>query len=374
MSDFIMNAWYVGALSQEVQGDALFARRLLDRPILFYRKEDGTPVALHDRCPHRFAFLSKGRRMGDEVECIYHGLRFGPDGACTRSPYQDAPPANAVVASFPVVERHAMLWIWMGDPSLADPADIPDHSHMDVAAIRPLIWHMRFDGNWQLGNDNLMELTHLFWLHTSTIGGWKEDAGATPGETYSARTDEQGYVQSRTFVPDINRPATFYNGVPPGEPYDQWNDTEWVAPANMKFTMRARPAGREADVAPYMVQSHCITPETVNSSHYFSGISRIFDLDVDAAGDERFIAFFSGIFEREDGPIMADIEEQMGTPDLLALNPVILPRDRGAILVRRLVAKRLAAEARSMHSGNDVMTTDRAITADNARSDRVMTE
>jgi hypothetical protein len=71
---------------------------------------------------------------------------------------------------------------------------------------------------------------------------------------------------------------------------------------------------------------------------------------------------------------MADIEEQMGTPDLLALNPVILPRDRGAILVRRLVAKRLAAEARSMHSGNDVMTTDRAITADNARSDRVMTE
>jgi hypothetical protein len=40
----------------------------------------------------------------------------------------------------------------------------------------------------------------------------------------------------------------------------------------------------------------------------------------------------------------------MGTSDLLALNPVLLPRDRGAILVRRLVAKRLAAETLSGHA------------------------
>jgi phenylpropionate dioxygenase-like ring-hydroxylating dioxygenase large terminal subunit len=67
MTDFIADAWYVGALSHEVQGDALFARRLLDRPVLFYRRQDGAPVALLDRCPHRFAYLSKGtadRRRG----------------------------------------------------------------------------------------------------------------------------------------------------------------------------------------------------------------------------------------------------------------------------------------------------------------------
>jgi vanillate O-demethylase monooxygenase subunit len=345
MSDFIRNAWYIGALSHEMEGDGLFARRLLDLPILFYRTTDGTPVALHDRCPHSFAFLSKGRRIGDTIECIYHGLRFGADGRCTRSPYQEMPPANAVVRTFPLVERYRMLWIWMGDPALADPATIPDHSHMDVAAMRPLIWHVKFDGNWQLGNDNLMELTHLFWLHTSTIGGWKDDAGATGGETYTARIDEAGRVQSRTFVPDITRASTFDNGVPGGEPYDQWNDTEWVAPANMKFTMRARPAGQEVEIAPYMVQTHCITPETATTSHYFSGFTRIFNLDIDAAGDARLIQFFKGIFEREDGPMMADIEAQVGTDDLLALNPVILPRDRGAILVRRLVTKRIAAES-----------------------------
>ena len=61
--------------------------------------------------------------------------------------------------------------------------------------------------------------------------------------------------------------------------------------------------------------------------------------------DERFVAFFKGIFDREDGPMMADIQEQMGDADLLDFDPVILPRDSGAILVRRVVAQRLAEEA-----------------------------
>lgn len=344
MPPFILNAWYVAACAHEV-GEELFARRLLDRPVLLYRTSQGDPVAMLDRCPHRFAFLSKGRRIGDEVECIYHGLRFGPDGACTRSPYQKSPPARAMVQTFPVVERHAMIWIWMGDPARADPALIPDHGHLDDAALRPLVWHVRFDGNWQLGNDNLMELTHLFWLHSSTIGGWKPDAGATPGEKYSAQIVD-GRVLSRTFVPNIARPPVFDNGVPAGQPFDQWNDTEWVAPANMRFTMGAVPSGAPAETdRPYMVQLHCITPETATSSHYFSGLSRIFQLDGGPEVDERLIAFFKGIFEREDGPIMADVQQQMGDADLFDLDPLILPRDSGAILVRRVVAQRLAEEA-----------------------------
>lgn len=344
MADYILNAWYVAACSHEVGEAGLFARRLLDKPVVLYRTEAGDPVALLDRCPHRFAYLSKGRRIGDQIECIYHGLRFGPDGACTRSPYQKTPPARAVVESFPVIERHRMIWIWMGDPARADPALIPDHSHMDREEQRPLVWHVKFDGNWQLGNDNLMELTHLFWLHTSTIGGWKEDAGQTPGEKYTARI-EGGKVLSRTLNTDVRRPSTFFNGVAEGVPYDSWNDTEWVAPANMKFTMGAVPTGA-AHIAetPYMVQSHCITPETATSSHYFSGFSRIFQLDGGPEVDERFVAFFKGIFDREDGPMMADIQEQMGDADLLDLDPVILPRDSGAILVRRVVAQLLAEE------------------------------
>ena len=345
MPEFLWNAWYVAALSHEVGAERLFARRLLDLPVLLYRSQgDGTPVAMLDRCPHRFAHLSKGRRKGDEIECLYHGLRFGLDGRCTRSPYQNSPPAGAAVRTFPLVERHKMLWIWMGDPARADPATIPDHDHMDRDDMRPLLWHVKFAGNWQLGNDNLMELTHLFFLHTSTIGGWKEDAGATPGETYSARI-EDGKVISRTFVPGVASPGTFFNGVEPGQPFDQWNDTIWEGAANMRFTMGAVATGGSTEgVQPYMEQTHCITPETATTSHYFSGFTRIFELDRDAGGDSQFIEFFGGIFEREDGPMMEDIEQQMHSHDLLAHNPLVLPRDKGAILVRRLVAQRLAVE------------------------------
>jgi vanillate O-demethylase monooxygenase subunit len=189
-----------------------------------------------------------------------------------------------------------------------------------------------------------MELTHLFWLHTSTIGGWKEDAGATPGEAYSARREGDKLI-SRTFTPGVTKPSTFDTRVPPGVPYDQWNDTTWEAPANMRFTMGAVPAGSPpVNTRPYMEQSHCITPETATSSHYFSGFTRRFELDRDAAGEQQFIDFFKGIFEREDGPMMQDIQDQMQSSDLLAHNPLILPRDRGAIMVRRLVAQRLASE------------------------------
>lgn len=345
--EFIWNAWHVAALSSEVEAEALFARRLLDVPVLLYRKhQTGEVVAMRDRCPHRFAYLSKGIRKGDEVECVYHGLRFAPDGRCTHSPYQDSPPPGADVQAYPVVERHRMIWIWLGDADRADPATIPDHSHMDRADMRPLIWHYHFNGNWQLGNDNLMELTHLFFLHTSTIGGWKEEPGTVAGETYTVRREGEKII-SRTFVPNVAEHGTFDNGVPRGTRFDQWNDTTWEAPANMRFTMGAVPAGDDPESCPqaYMEQSHCLTPETATSTHYFSGFTRIFELDRDAAGEQQFIDFFGGIFEREDGPIMEDIEQQMHSHDLLAHNPVILPRDKGAVLVRRLVSQRLAAEA-----------------------------
>lgn len=340
MTNFVRNAWYAGALASEV-GEGLFARRLLNEPVLFYRTASGDPVALHDRCPHRFAYLHTGRKVGDQVECGYHGLRFDAGGRCTRSPYGESPPDNARVATWPVVERHGVLWIWMGDREKADPAAIPDHAHLDDPALRPILAHETFAGHYLLGTDNLMELTHLFWLHTSTIGGYKEEAGPAPGEEYSVR-QVGAQVHSRTLTPNMSRRTPIDNGIDPAEPYyDQWNDTVWDCPSNMKFRICASLPGQR-DVAPYMLQSHLITPETEGTSHYFWGVARTFDLFPEA--DARYTRFFGNIFRTEDAPMMADIQENMGDKDLWDMHPVVLPRDRGAVLVRRLVAKALAAE------------------------------
>ena len=41
---FPRNQWYVGAHSEEL-GQELLSRWLLDEPVVFYRAEDGRPVA-----------------------------------------------------------------------------------------------------------------------------------------------------------------------------------------------------------------------------------------------------------------------------------------------------------------------------------------
>ena len=48
---YLTNTWYAAALSTDLGGEGLFKRTLLDIPVIMYRKADGTPVALHDRCP-----------------------------------------------------------------------------------------------------------------------------------------------------------------------------------------------------------------------------------------------------------------------------------------------------------------------------------
>src|SRR5215213_2451169 len=118
---FPRHQWYVAARTEEV-GDGLFARRLLDEPVVFYRTAEGQPVALADSCPHRQFPLSRSRRLGDTVECGYHGLTFAADGRCVRVPGQDHIPPRLAARTYPLFERWGLVWIWMGPPALADEA------------------------------------------------------------------------------------------------------------------------------------------------------------------------------------------------------------------------------------------------------------
>ena len=127
---FLRNYWYVAATT--LKSDACrCARIILGEPVVLFRTEQGTPVAFEDRCPHRHLPLSMGKLAGDELQCRYHGLRFGVDGRCVRVPGQHHIPQAAKVKTYPVVERYHWIWIWMGDPALADPAAITDFHWLD---------------------------------------------------------------------------------------------------------------------------------------------------------------------------------------------------------------------------------------------------
>ena len=87
---FVRNCWYVIAWDHEVPQDGLFSRTVLGEAILLYRTASGEITALRDRCCHRLAPLSKGRKEGDCVRCGYHGLLFDATGRCIEIPGSEA--------------------------------------------------------------------------------------------------------------------------------------------------------------------------------------------------------------------------------------------------------------------------------------------
>jgi vanillate O-demethylase monooxygenase subunit len=129
---FVRNTWYVAMFSPDLDEGRLVHRTILNEPIVFYRKEDGGIAAITDRCAHRFVPLSMGKLLaGDRVRCIYHGLEYGADGKCVLNPHGSGKVSSSLVLrSFPVVEKHTLIWVWMGDKP-ADPGKIPDYSCLD---------------------------------------------------------------------------------------------------------------------------------------------------------------------------------------------------------------------------------------------------
>jgi phenylpropionate dioxygenase-like ring-hydroxylating dioxygenase large terminal subunit len=164
---YVRNAWYVAAWSCDLKVAQPFAISILGESVVVWRGESGQLHALEDRCVHRLAPLSRGRCEGERLRCMYHGLLFDPDGLVAEIPGQEIVPAQARVRSYPVVERHDWIWVWMGDPALAGDALIPaavglsdpdwilGHGQMDYAAEARLIC------------DNLCDFSHLSYVHAA---------------------------------------------------------------------------------------------------------------------------------------------------------------------------------------------------------------
>lgn len=176
---FLKNCWYVAAWGHELVDGAKLARTILEKPVVLYRGESGAVVALDDRCCHRGAPLSMGRIEGDDLRCMYHGMKFNTSGKCIQIPGQDLIPPKLGVTSYPVVERDHLVWIWMGDAAKADPALILDYPPLSDPKWKGLPGYMHYDANWLYIVDNLADFAHLAFVHTKSLGGSEEYAYKT---------------------------------------------------------------------------------------------------------------------------------------------------------------------------------------------------
>jgi len=276
---FVKRCWYVACWSHELDDGVLLARTVLGEPLVLYRSEAGAPVVLQDRCCHRGAPLSLGRREGDCVRCLYHGLKFEPGGRCVEIPGQDTVPAKARVRSYPVVERSRWVWVWLGDPAEADPALIPDTHWLDDPQWRSLPGRMHYDIGHLAIADNLLDFNHLPFVHPTTLGGSEQYAWERP----IVERLERG-VRVTRWVMNIAPPPFVAAVAGWTAPVDRWNIYEFNVPGIFVMDSGVAPAGqgaREGNRAQALQFHSCqaLTPETAASTHYFFAQPHDFALD-----------------------------------------------------------------------------------------------
>ncbi|MGH3523823.1 MAG: Rieske 2Fe-2S domain-containing protein, partial [Mycobacterium sp.] len=155
----------MAATSDEV-GQGLLARRLLDKPVLLYRRGSGDVVAMEDRCIHRAYPLSAGRRDEDRVICGYHGFAYDPDGCLVDVPSQENVPPGARLRTYPVHEQSPFVWIWLGDPGVAalrPPPRVPWYA--DGTGWASTTEVLRVEANYLLLHEHYLDLTDVFVMH-----------------------------------------------------------------------------------------------------------------------------------------------------------------------------------------------------------------
>lgn len=279
---FLKNCWYVAAWDYELLDGKKLARTILEKPVVVFRGESGKYIAFDDRCCHRGAPLSMGRVEGDCLRCMYHGMKYDPSGACIEIPGQDRIPKTLRVHSYPVEERGHLLWIWMGDPALADPALIVDYPPLYDTQWRGLPAYLHYDANWLLIVDNLSDFAHLAFVHTNTLGGSEEYAYQS--KPVAIERLENGFRVERWHR--NSAPPPYHKKVIPDKAakVDRRNIAEMVVPGIFLMETLFAPAGSGAengDLQGTRQYRNCqyMTPETRRTTHFFWNYFHNFDID-----------------------------------------------------------------------------------------------
>ena len=335
---FVQNVWYPAAWADEVGPETLLARTIAGIPVVMFRTEQAGATALLDRCPHRYAPLSKGRKQADGVACGYHGLAFNAAGGCSHNPHGPITRALSVKA-YPCIERHEAIWLWPGEPDRSDPALIPDLSFIDRSpASAQSHGYLPMAADYRLGIDNITDLSHVDYLHPNTLGG-----GALT-RAKATLTQDAASIRISWLANDCLAPPAFAAHFPDSAaPAEVWTIVNWYAPGVMVLEAGAAPAGRPRSEGVNSFSLHVMTPETSHTTHYFYANTRTFKLD-DTAFNEELSAFLYAIFSGDDKPMLEAQQNRMGDRDFWDLKPALLSIDSGAVAVRRRLELMIAKE------------------------------
>lgn len=336
---YLRNCWYIAGLPEDVS-DSPVGRVFLGDPVVLFRTAAGDVAALEDRCCHRHLPLSLGRVAAGNLQCGYHGLEFDSSGDCVSVPGQSRVPPGASVRSYPVVERHGWLWIWMGDPEAADETLIPN-----------VFW--RDDANWvatgeywnvACGYDLLIDIqldnTHAPFVHPDTLGS----SAITDTPPKIERTDQT--VSAGRWMMDVVPSPTFARAIGSEENVDRWLLWEFSPPSLCAFDIGCAVAGSGAETGDRsqgvtLHTAHFMTPETETSCHYFWSVGRNYNIDDEVATDGMH-AEFRRIFS-EDIEIVEAQQKSLDRAE--GWEPIDVSADAPVLQARQLLKRFIEAEA-----------------------------
>ena len=249
-------------------------------------------------------------------------------------------PADAAVRSYPLVEKNQFLWIWMGEPALADPGGIVDFPYHDDPARWPHK-HATYPikGNYMLMVDNLMDLTHLGYLHGKTIGGNPSQHVAAEMKVVRTPTG----VKFTRWMRNSPPPPSYVKAAGFAGRIDRLQVFEFVAPSTVLQWTGATDAGSGVEPDAFAFQFrlfHGLTPETETSCFYFWSAANGYRQNEPAATgllfDQIAVAFL------EDAAMVQAQQERLSEFGERGL--VDIASDATRMTMRRQVDRMIAAE------------------------------
>jgi phenylpropionate dioxygenase-like ring-hydroxylating dioxygenase large terminal subunit len=341
---FIRNSWYVAAWSEDVTAQGPLGRTILDEPVVLFRTADGKVNALEGRCAHRGMPLSFAKLDGDSLVCCYHGLTYNAAGACTRVPGQPGVPEHIKLKKYPAAERYGAVWIWMGEPALADPATIFRCELIDDDGGNGHKYYFHVKSSYLYINDNLSDLLHQAYLHSPSFGGNTEPLG----ETVPQVTEEGDRIRVNWNYDDVVPPGMFAELGGLGSRADGWNHSLYQVPsfyinsvgfANAGTGRRESPLPQGAGKLTFTVHQ-LITPETASTTHFFKIAHMNWPAEL-LPNVDRVITPVN----LED--IWACEEQQKMDARVPDATLSLLPTDKAVAAMRRAIGERYAEEGRA---------------------------
>ncbi|MEK7345905.1 MAG: aromatic ring-hydroxylating dioxygenase subunit alpha [Pseudomonadota bacterium] len=339
-SPFVFDDWYVAAFANEL-GTGLLARTLLGRGLVMYRSADGQVVAMEDRCPHRSMPLSSGELKDDHIICAYHGMRFNTQGDCVHVPSQSSCPRSMGVRTYATLERGPVIWIWMGDKESADPSRLPPQPWLGTGEWETSQGYLHLKASYVRLHENLMDLTHLSFLHAKSFG--------TPDYASAAYETEMGdgrFALMRNVVPTTLPPVWAEStGIKGQGQAARIVRSEFRSPGMHEVSVSFYDCTlAEAERETFRIRTaHLPTPETATSTHYFVVHGRDF-----AQQDKAMTAFMHAqlfVAFQEDVTGLALQEEVLARTPANDLYEFSVAADGPAVAMRRYLLSRVAGKA-----------------------------